>query len=143
MNFENLNTDVSNIIDMSEKVYTDLRSLELPWKLKVLTAAYNLLMERFCPFKIGENVILIKTPKIESDSGWFKCKHFLITGATGTVRKAEVDSNGKFIFYVEFENESHIDLEGKLILSTNRHLFGFEESFLAKANQFPKCEYCE
>ena len=84
-----------------------------------LLASYDLLMSRFCPYKVGERVILRMTPIIENthSPGWLPYKSFLVKGALGVICSAECGRDG-FIFSVEF-----VGHDGRY--------FAFKESYLA------------
>lgn len=59
-----------------------------------LMDCYDLLLDKYAPFKIGDHVLLTETPTIEPSSGWYSSKHFLVKGAEGIVREVNVDKNG-------------------------------------------------
>lgn len=85
----------------------------------------------FCPFRIGDKVVLVKKPQIDEKSGWWGCRHFLVEGAIGTVR--EVDYYPwHFTACVEFDNESWIDSWNKKEIHPveNKHVFHFSEDYL-------------
>ncbi len=76
------------------------------------------------PFAVGDRVFLKETPEItpEKADGWIGCEHFLIKGATGTIK--EVHYN-RLSLGIEFDDESYIDSEGKEVPIKDKHLFGF------------------
>jgi hypothetical protein len=53
-----------------------------------ITGAYDYLMDRFAPFKVGDKVMLKERPE-PMPSGWSHCAHFLIRGALATVKGIE------------------------------------------------------
>lgn len=111
----------------------------LDYYLQELVAAHDLLMTRFAPFKVGDRVILTKTPNYKSAPGWLNCAHFLVPGAAGVVVDAECGQSG-FRFDVLFDDESWIDNIGHQrakgtavpIEHERRHRFGFGESWLER-----------
>jgi hypothetical protein len=106
----------------------------LEFYLTEMAAAYEMLMTRFAPFRVGDKVVLVKKLDIKSDSGWFYSRHFLIVGALGVVRHAECGTSG-FKFDVEFDNETWIDKEGNENPISQKHSFRFGESSLAAVRE--------
>lgn len=114
-----------------------LRSGSFDYYLDKMLGCYELLLDRFSPFKVGDRVILAKTPNItpEKSWGWMGSKHFLIKGAAGTVRSVSVDRDG-FSFQVEFDDESFIHPFTKQVTPvTEKHTYHFGEDWLVKATQ--------
>ena len=77
----------------------------LDYYLTEMTAAYDLLMQRFSPFKVGDKVQLAKAPAIEPISGWRAWQHLMHEGATGRVVCAECGSQG-FMFGVVWDADT-------------------------------------
>lgn len=95
-----------------------------------------------CPFKVGDLVMLNKTPEItpEKSWGWMGSKHYLIQGSLARVRERSF-YDGRFVFGLLFEDESYKDQEGKLHPVGEKHIYSFGESWISSANynQLP-CE---
>jgi hypothetical protein len=131
--------DIANIekaAKLMEEAQDCLRGGPFSFYLRELAASYNLLMERFCPYKVGSRVQLAKTPNITEQTapGWMSCRHFLVKGAKGTVNKAYCGEGG-FYFYVEFDDDSWIDPHTKVVRPTeNKYVFTFKEADLVPAS---------
>lgn len=97
-----------------------------------MVGAYDYLMERFAPFKVGDRVMLLKTPS-PMPSGWEHCRHFLVPGAYATVHQLSCDGNG-FRVEVEFLDESWINSAGEVIPMEpdRRHTFSFSDTSFVK-----------
>ena len=104
---------------------------EFDYKVNRVLASYNDIFERFCPFKDGDRIYLVKTPDIDEKSSWYTSRHFLTEGATGKVLSRDYYKN-KFCFSVEFDNESWIDEAGNqhLVLE-GKQAYTFNEDWLA------------
>lgn len=101
------------------------------YKLQTVIANYSSLFERFCPYQVGDKVKLTKTPVIEKNSGWYGSRHFLIEGAIATITERDY-YQGKFTFFLVFDNETWIDSQGveRAVTENNRHVFGFSEDWI-------------
>jgi hypothetical protein len=66
-----------------------------------------------CQFQVDDFVFLSQTPEISDkvNWGWMCGKHFLIKGARAKVVQRSF-YNGKFRFYLNFDNETHKDHYG-------------------------------
>lgn len=111
----------------------------LEFYMEKLTGCYDLLISRFSPFKVGDEVELAKTPIITEDKswGWMGSRHFLKVGARGVVREVDVDGEG-FTYYVAFEEDSWIESHTKRVHPyppKERHTFGFREGWICSAAQ--------
>jgi hypothetical protein len=127
MNTENFKKGMESI----QHGFNLINSGPLNHYLDCLISAYNTLLTKYAPFKVGDRVALSHTPQIDKDSGWNHCRQFLIKGATGTVRESECDSKGVLHFSVEFDNESYIDEQTKQEhVTKEKHLFAFLETDL-------------
>jgi len=97
------------------------------------------------PYKAGDRVRLIKSPKCEG--GWAHCAHFLIVGAVGTVKTVELDYLMRdWSLLIEFDDETWIPeydspavagfwpehKRGDRLPVTSKHVFGFKPSFVEK-----------
>jgi len=99
--------------------------------LNIFVKSYQNMFERFCPYKVGEEVELNQTLKVD-DTGWRDCKHFLIEGATAVIIVRDF-RDGKFRFYVKFNDDSWVDCRtGQINLreESQRRLFLLSEEFL-------------
>lgn len=65
------------------------------------------------PFKPGDRVCLTETPEItkEKSWGWLGSKHFLVTGALGTVHSVDFYDD-HFCADIYWDDESWIDFQG-------------------------------
>ena len=109
-----------------------LRSGPMDYHLRRLAAAYELLLTRFSPCKVGDQVTLLKAYDPKEVTGWSHCKHFLIPGSPATVRHVECSTEGILEFNLEFDRETWIDQEGKEQPVSMRHLFRFRENEIEK-----------
>lgn len=107
----------------------------LEYTLTELSAAYDLLVDRFAPFSVGDEVALTKTPVIDecTKPGWLGYKKFLIEGATGIVKTVEAGSAG-FVFNVEMDDESILLKDGTTRHADQKHVFRFSEAYLRSAD---------
>lgn len=76
------------------------------WYVDQLVAAYDMLMERFAPFKVKDRVALARTIDTTPDNmeGWRPYAHLLVKGNIGHVVSAEC-VGGRFSFYVRLLGE--------------------------------------
>jgi hypothetical protein len=125
--------NISRAADLMREAQSVLGSGPLDFYLCELAASYNLLMERFAPFKVGDRVALSRTPNITSETapGWMSCRHFLVKGATGTVKEANCGQGG-FRFGIVFDDDSWIDRNGKKQPTTSPGMFMFAEDALSR-----------
>lgn len=105
-----------------------------------LMDCYELLLDKYAPFKVGDRVVLTETPYIESESGWYSSKHFLVKGAEGIVREVAANRNG-FNAGVEFLNQSWIPtsdslsqgiIKGVPVPLKEPYIYHFNEKYLVK-----------
>jgi hypothetical protein len=106
----------------------------LEYYMSKLTGCYDLLIDRFAPFKVGDTVELIQTPVISETEawGWMAGKHFLVEGARGVVREVDVDGQG-FRALVAFDDDSWIEHNTKIVHAIppkDRGLYSFKERWL-------------
>lgn len=135
--------DINNVkkaADLIERGHRLLDNGPLSYYLTQLIGSYEYMMERFCPFRVGDRVILVNRPDLHKNPGWMHYQHFLTVGAKATVRQASCTDKG-FIFHLEFDEESWIDDHGSQgrskgtlvpVPEHKRHQFRFSEDFLAK-----------
>ena len=117
-----------DLLDQGMRV---LASGPIDYYIRNLVDCYELLLERFAPFHIGDRVILTKSPDIPTDSGWNCARHFLVKGAVATVRMVEADNKG-FTAQVEFDDETWIDHKGERRRVEYKHTYGFREDYLVR-----------
>jgi hypothetical protein len=137
-----MNTDeFTDGLQMLQKALNKLSDGPFDYTLKCLIAAKEALLTRYAPFKVGDRVRLTKAPIITEEIawGWSSSKHFLVPGATGIVRDSAVYSDGKLVFYVEFDNETWVDdygyngrIKNSLVPVSSKHWYTFGESYLEK-----------
>lgn len=131
-------SEMEKVLDNINKIQvciTHLGSGPLSYRLKQLYTAYILLITQYAPFKVGDTVLLSKTPYIDPDSGWYHCRHFLVSGSKATIKKIEVNVLKNDLSYdLEFENESFIDRNGDIIPIDleRRHTFCFGGTYFVK-----------
>jgi len=74
-----------------------------------ITGAYDYMMDKFAPFKVGDRVMLKERPD-PMPEGWQSSAHFLVRGALATVKEIDCGSKG-FTVHVEFDDESWIKVD--------------------------------
>lgn len=124
--------------DLMEQGMRILGGGPMDYYVRRLTECYDLLLEKYAPFKVGDRVMLKKTPAINPhDSwGWMSSKHFLVKGAVGTVQYVEASKRG-FSAGIVFDDESWVDDKGVVhpIEEKNRHTFAFSEDSLVTLSE--------
>jgi hypothetical protein len=127
-----------------DKLLEDISSLEKTLKIhlphwKWVLESANSIWNR-CPYQVGEKVQIVKMKKLEWDSQWQFCTHFLHEGAVGVVKSRDF-RHGKFGFHLLFETQSWKDKDGKTHPKPYENTFYFEENYLAPAYYEPlSCE---
>jgi hypothetical protein len=103
------------------------------WATKEIANSYLSMFDRFCPFKVGDRVRLVKDYEVTDKShGWYHCRHFLQKGALSTIITREYE-NTCFTFQIEFDRETWISSEDKIERPvTCKHTFYFREDYLEK-----------
>ncbi|MEW5860061.1 MAG: hypothetical protein AB1861_22180 [Cyanobacteriota bacterium] len=122
-----------------EKVYEQIEALEksisseFGYKLKSILKSYDSIFNRFCPFEIGDRVVLIKSPDFEKAPGWAGYKDFLIEGAIASVTERDYRKE-RFVFGLQFDNDSWVDSKGEIHLTeaSRRGVFYFSENSIKK-----------
>jgi len=73
--------------------------------LKDLIEKYESMFNKYCPFKVGEKVVLTETPEITDTVrwGWRGYKHLLIKGAIATIKSCDYSVEKGFGFYISFK----------------------------------------
>ena len=96
------------------------------------TGSVEYLLTRFCPFKIGDSVVLTTTPEINEHTrwGWLCAKHFLREGASGVIAAVDCDREG-LIFDVLMDNQTWLQ-DGVEKPVDQPRLYRFREEFLSK-----------
>jgi hypothetical protein len=128
--------DLSSAFQKIQDLNHMLSGNEYGYKLTSVIANHNSLFDRFCPFKIGDRVTLLKTPEI-SDTvawGWIGSKHFLTEGAIGTIHSVDYYRN-LFQFGVQFDDDSWISSSDGIVHPTDvdrRGSFLFSEEWLGE-----------
>jgi hypothetical protein len=117
---------------------TDLSKImpsEIDYKIKSVFNGYQEMFDRFCPFQIGDKVVLSKVPDFTKAPGLESSKHFLIEGAIAIVKTRNF-KNQLFIFGLEFEEDSWIDTQGVIHKRKpeGRYLLCISELSLASYN---------
>lgn len=128
-------------LDLIEKGMRKMQGGPMDWYLRKLIECHELLLTKYAPFCVGDRVFLTETPRIDAEKapGWMHAAHFLVRGATGTVREVSVDGSG-FSAQVEFDDESWIPRGGpnkgvpQPTEPRDRSTFGFKEKMLARAS---------
>lgn len=112
------------------------------WGMTEMADSYLSIFDRFCPYKNDDRVELLRDVEIESSSGWYPCRHFLIRGAKATINNRGYN-NGKFSFEVVFDDESWIDGDGNEKPVDSKHTFGLNETYFRKIYNEEKEEELE
>jgi hypothetical protein len=106
---------------------------DLTYQFQKYLESHELLLSKYAKFHVGDRVRLIRAPTITSETapGWMGSKHFLVPGALGEIREADVH-NGNVAYRIVFDNESWIDNDGKtkLVTPERRHMYHFAEKYL-------------
>lgn len=122
------------LVDLADQFKEKARELGGgKWGIRQVIDSYLSLFDRFCPFKIGDKVELVRDAKIQPGDGWYHSRHFLVKGAIGTIMARGYYQNG-FAFQVSFDNETWIDSAGEQHSVEDHHWFLFSESALKKAD---------
>jgi hypothetical protein len=110
---------------------------DLMYTMEKHAAAYDLLLTRYAKFHTGDRVQLGKTPIINETCapGWVGSKHFLVAGASATVREVDV-RDGVFYYQVVFDTESWLDAKKieRAVENDRRHSYCFAEDYLVTAS---------
>jgi hypothetical protein len=117
-----------------QKAVRDLEGLQLPYQVGNLIAAYEMLVTRYAPLKVGQRACLVSDEGLNAvfAPGWVGCFHFIQVGAACRVEEVSV-IGGKWRFLVTFEQESWMgdDKQVHYVYDPNRHWFSFGEQHLA------------
>lgn len=124
-----LSTLVEHTVEFKQKI-SHVCGGSFAWGMDQVVQSYLSMFDRFCPFKVGDRVVLTKAPKIPDENhGWWCCRNLLVKGATGIV-KARGYSKGRFTFDVEIDNQTWVDDSGEKQPTSSSYMFCFSEDFL-------------
>lgn len=70
--------------------------------LDYYTKAVDMLFDRFCPWKIGDRVVLVRAVNFENAPGWSHAQEWMQPGALGEVRERDT-RNGLFTAAVRWD----------------------------------------
>ena len=119
-----------NAVKTKASELDNLLSNEFGFKLNKVLQSYASLFNRFCPYKVGDRVQLKEDLDIPQGSGWYGGKHFLVKGASATVKTCGDYRNDLFGFELEFDNESYIDQHGEVKTAITKHLYYLSENLI-------------
>lgn len=122
-------------IEELRRVVGILTNPDFLYRLRKYSAAYNALLTRYAPFKVGDRVRLSQSPSLANAPGWSGCEHFLVKGGRATVVSLDITpDNGLLWYHVAFDEESWYDDRRVLhmIEPARRHSFAFREDMLEK-----------
>jgi hypothetical protein len=128
--------DLNNIKAKVTELDRLLNAGELGFKLDEVLLTHASLFSRFCPYKVSDRVQLKESLDILEGHGWYHCRHFLIKGATATVKECGYRDDA-FTFGLVFDDESHIHHRtGEIIPAKDdeKHLFYLSENKIEAAN---------
>ena len=114
--------DYANVKDAFAKIKAGMSTLghgPIDWYVDNLIAAYDLILNRFSPYKVGDRVTLREPHPAPGD--WQHSKHFLVPGEPATVESIEVRHDGKIAYYCVFDNETWIDEQGIKHPKSSKH----------------------
>jgi hypothetical protein len=114
--------DLTSYLENVHKSVTAITASDFKYELKQLNDCKDEFFKRCAPCKQGDRVVIVRDLKIPESSGWYSCRHFLILGAKGTVRKVKF-FGGSFRVDVVFDNETWINWEGGEVKTDEKHTF--------------------
>jgi hypothetical protein len=126
-------TDLQKMLEGLEKIGSVLGCSIIEWRYILQSA--NTIWQK-CPYQIGQAVQLNKTPEItgEKSWGWLHASHFLIKGAIAHIKTRKF-YDGRFVFGLNFQDESWIDFEGKIHTRPDKSLYMFGENWIEPFEQ--------
>lgn len=128
-----MNDNREGVNKFLDSIYESARMIiDYNYELSELYKFKDEMYKRYCPFKVGDTVILVKEPVINEKQawGWLHAKHFLKIGAVGIVKEVGF-YDGKFRAGVKFLNETYIDSNTKKEIQLEKpHMYMFSEDFL-------------
>lgn len=104
-----------------ESGMSTLRQGAINWYVDQLIAAYDLILNRFSPYKVGDRVTL-REPHA-APGNWQHSKHFLVPGEPATVEWIDVTREGKIAFGCVFDNETWVDEHGVKRPTSSKHAY--------------------
>lgn len=119
------------LLNLFERIENELSSGPASYYMGKLAKAYQYLLDEHSKFQVGDRVKLVNQPNFNKTSGWSHCSHYLVNGATGTVR--EIDFNGSFTMLVEIDNQTYFDCHGVEKKVDKPHCFNFDQCDFERA----------
>lgn len=133
-NIESYEEDIIEIVDGIKAISSKIQN-STGWKMEQILGSIRSLMDRFCPYNVGDYVELTRTFECDRSHGWYGYKHDLVKGATAKVVSRDYDyKTSKFRFYLEFDDESWIDSKGDRQSVVSKHIFNFSEDWITRLN---------
>jgi hypothetical protein len=127
--------EVKKALSLIDEGLNVLRRGPADWYVSRLVECYELLLNKYAPFRVGDRVVLTEAPDITERTapGWMHSRHFLVKGAMGVVREVDVCARG-FSGAIAFDDESWIDRDGKAnpVEPDRRHVFNLHERLLVR-----------
>lgn len=124
-----------------QQIATDMQNLDLAFRALSQTMAsgpssyyFEKIMGYYegcmkaAKFKPGDRVTL-KEDWNGDASGWAHCKHFLKQNEPAIVYAVDYHK-GKYIYEIEFDNETWIDSKGEKKPVSSKHTFSFQQKAL-------------
>lgn len=136
---EKYGDDIKEITDLIKTLDQKIRN-STGFKIEYVIGSMLSMMDRFCPYKIGDRVQLTKSYVIEDKNhGWFWAQHFLVEGAKAKVVIRSYDYKvGKFEFYLEFDDETWMSsIDGTKHPPCGKHCFRFTEDWIKPFKECP------
>ena len=128
-----------------DEIVADVRTLankvqnSTGFKLENVAGTINSLMDRFCPFDVGDSVKLTTDFTCDKDHGWHSYQHFLVEGAEAKITERGYDYKAnRFEFYLKFENETrrgYIDKIEHPVTTESKHVFQFTEDWITNVSK--------
>lgn len=123
--------EMSEMVSVFKSKFNSLCGGSFGWGVSQVVASYLSLFDRFCPFKVGDQVVLARDVVVDRESGWYSSRHFLVKGSKGEVRGRGY-SDGMFCFNIVFDDESYIDDEHRKHIPVDKHMYKFSDRMLEK-----------
>lgn len=135
---------MKNIEQQVDDALTGLEEIRQLYKRLTLTSydieqirtTFNEMFERFCPFKVGDRVRLVRdwTDPRGDSPGWHHHMHTLVRDNVAVVKGRDF-RNGKFIFDLLFDKETWVDKDGVEHPVSKKGTFCFREDWLEHIDQ--------
>ena len=123
--------DYDKVKDAFAKIESGMSTLRggpTNWYVDSLIAAYDLVINRFSPYKVGDRVTL-REPH-PAPGNWQRSKHFLVPGEPAVVEWVDVTREGKIAYGCVFDNETWIDEKGVKQPPSSKHTYTLFEDEL-------------